>query len=92
MTIFDSNDFDFDSIISYKQKVSTDKIPSIVTLESTVNEFIFILTEKIFEFCHHNFMKVSAYPKEANASIDNEMCTILMDVAENYSFFVQHTM
>ena len=45
MTIFDSNDFDFDSTISYKQWVSTDRT-TIVTLESTVNEFIDILTLK----------------------------------------------
>lgn len=53
MTIFDSNDFDFG-----KQWVSNDKTQSIVAHESTVNEFIDILTEKISELCHQHFMKV----------------------------------
>ena len=57
MTIFDSNYFDFDCTISYKQWVSTDR-PTLVTLESTVNEFIDILTDKIFELCHHHSIKV----------------------------------
>ena len=57
MTIFDSNDFDLDSTISYKQRVSTDRT-TVVTLESTVNEFIIILTDKIFELCHHHLIKV----------------------------------
>ena len=57
MTIFDSNDFDFDSTISYKQWVSTDRT-TVVTLESTMNEFIIILTDKIFELFHHHSIKV----------------------------------
>ena len=53
MTIFDSNAFDFG-----KQWFSNDKTHSIVPLESTVNEFIDILTEKISKLCHQHFMKV----------------------------------
>ena len=53
MTIFDSNAFDFG-----KQWFSNDKTHSIVPLDSTINEFIDILTEKISELCHQHFMKV----------------------------------
>ena len=90
MPIFDSNDFDFDSAISYKQWVSTDRT-TVVTLESTVNEFINILTNKIFELCDHHFIKVqqAAYLKEAKPILDHETCIILMDLSENYSFLVQ---
>ena len=90
--IFDSNGFDFDSTISYKQWVSTDRT-TLVTLESTVNEFIDTSTDKIFEVCHHHFMEVqqTAYLKEAKAMLDSKTCIILMDFAENYSFLVQHT-
>ena len=90
MTIFDSNDFDFDSTISYKQWVSTDRT-TLVTLESTVNEFIDILTDKIFELCHHCFIKVqqAAYLKEAKAILDHETYIILMEFLENNIFLVQ---
>ena len=73
MTILDSNDFYFDSTISYKQMVSTDRT-TIATLESTVNEFIDILTDKILELCHHYFIKVqqAAYLKEAKAMMSDE--------------------
>ena len=57
MTIFDSNDFDYNSTISYKQWVSTDRT-TLVTLESTVNELIDILTDKRFEPGYHHFIKV----------------------------------
>ena len=57
MAVFDSNDFDFDSTISYKQQVSTDRTP-LFTSESTVNEFSDILTYKIFELRYHHFIKV----------------------------------
>ena len=57
MTIFGSNYFDFDSTISYKQWVSTYR-PTLVTLECTVNECIDVLTNKIFELCHHHSIKV----------------------------------
>ena len=89
-TIFDNDDFDFDSTTSYKQWVSTDRT-TLVNLESTVNEFIDILTDKVFELCHHHFIKVqqAAYLSEAKAILDSETCIILMDFAENYSFLVQ---
>ena len=65
-TIFDSNDLNFDKTVSYKQWVSTDRT-TLVTLESAVNEFIDILTDKIFELCHYHFMEEqqTAYLKEA---------------------------
>ena len=87
MTIFDSNDFSFDSTISYKQWVLTDRT-TLVACTSTVNEFIDILTDKIFELCHHHFIMVqqAAYLKEPKVMLDNETCIILMDFAENYSF------
>ena len=89
-TIFDSNDFNFDKTISYKQWVSTDRT-TLVTLESAVNEFIDILTDKLFELCHYHFMEdqQAAYLKEAKAMLGNETCIILTDFAENYSFLVQ---
>ena len=61
------------------------------TLESTVNEFIDILTDKILELCHHYFIKVqqAAYLKEAKAMLNNETCILLTDFLENYSFLVQ---
>ena len=55
MTTFDSNEFD--STISYKKWVSTDRT-TLVTIESTVNKFIDNLTDKRFELCHHHFIKV----------------------------------
>ena len=87
MTIFDSNDFNFDSMISYKQWVSTH--PN--TPESTGKWFTDNLTDKIYELCHYHFITVQqvAYLKEANALLDNETCIILMDFAEGYSFLVQ---
>ena len=89
-TIFESNDFDFDSTISYKQWVST-YMTTLVTFESTVNEFSDIFTDKMFELFHHHFMKVqqAAYLKKIKAMLENETCIILMDVAGNYSFLVQ---
>ena len=89
-TIFDSNDFNFDKTVSYKQWVSTDRT-TLVTLESAVNEFIDILTDKISELCHYHFMEEqqAAYLKEAKATLGNETCIILTDFAENYSFLVQ---
>ena len=88
--LFDSNDFNFDSTISYKQWVLTDRT-TLVTFESTVNEFIDIFTDEIFELCHHHFKKVqqAAYLKEAEAILGKETCIILMDFSENYSFLVQ---
>ena len=89
-TIFESNDFDFDSTISYKQWVST-YMTTLVTFESTVNEFSDIFTDKMFELFHHHFMKVqqAAYLKKIKAMLENETCIILMDFAGNYSFLVQ---
>ena len=80
MTIFDSNDFSFDSTISYKQQVLTDRT-TLVTFESTLNEFIDIFTDEIFELCDHHFMKVqqAGYQKEAKAALDNQTFIILMD-------------
>ena len=56
-----------------------------------MNEFIDILTDKIFELCHHHFIKVqqAAYLKEAKAILDHETCIILMDFSGNHSFLVQ---
>ena len=86
ITIFDSNDFDFDSTIYYKQQVSNNRT-TLVTLESAVNEFIDILTDKIFELCHHHFIKVqqAAHLKETKAMLDNETSIILIDFVENYT-------
>ena len=83
MIIFGSNEFDFDSTISYKQWVSTDKT-SLVTLENNLNDFIRILTDKPFELCHHYFTNAhqGTYPKEGKALLDNHF-------AENYSFLVK---
>ena len=88
-TIFESNDFDFGSTISYKQWVSAGET-TLVTFESTVNEFIDIFIDKIFELFHHHFMNVqqAAYLKKIKAMLDNA-CIILMDFAGNYSFLVQ---
>ena len=90
MTIFDRNDFDFDSTISCKWWVSTDRT-TLVIHESTANQFIDILTNKIFEPCHHHFINVqrAAYLNEDKAMLDNETCIFLMDFAENYNFLVQ---
>ena len=56
-----------------------------------MNELIDILTNKIFELCHHHFTKVqqATYLKETKVMLDNETCIILIDFAENYSFLVQ---
>ena len=80
MTIFDSNDFSFDSTISYKQQVLTDRT-TLVTFESTQNEFIDIFTDEIFELCDHHFINVqqAAYLNEAKAALDNQTFIILMD-------------
>ena len=87
MTIFGSHDFDFHSTISYKQWISTDR----TILESTVNEFSDILTNKIFELCHHHFIKVqqATYLKETKAMLYDETCIILIDFPEKYSSLVQ---
>ena len=84
VTVFENNDFDIDSTVSYKQWVSTDR-SSLVTIENTVNEFVEILTDKIFELCHHHFIKVqqAAYLKETKETLDRETCIVLMDFAEN---------
>ena len=87
MALFGSSDFDFDSTISYKTMRFNWQIHS-VALESIVNKFIELPTEKIFENCLHDILIVqkAAYLRETKASLNNETCIILMNFAENFSF------
>ena len=79
MTIFDSNNFDFDSIISYKQWVSTDR----TTSATTVNEFIDILTDKNFSFVITTSYRCYRQEKKSKALWNNETYTILMYFEKN---------
>ena len=89
-TLFEKNDFDLDDKITYKQWVSTDRT-TLITFQSDVSEFIEALTEKLYELCHHHFIKEaqSSFLTETKTNLDDQTCLILMDFAENYSFLIQ---
>ncbi|XP_065679132.1 uncharacterized protein LOC136093883 [Hydra vulgaris] len=88
--VFEKNDFDFDYQITYKQWVSTDRT-SLITVQTSISEFIETLSETLYDLCHHHFIKEaqSSYLSEAKQTLDQYTCIILMDFAENYSFLVQ---
>lgn len=90
MALFGSSDFDFDSTISYKTMRFNWQIHS-VALESIVNKFIELPTEKIFENCLHDILIVqkAAYLRETKASLNNETCIILMNLLKIFHFLVQ---
>jgi phenolic acid decarboxylase len=81
--LFVNNDFDLDDELYYKQWVSTDRT-ALVTYQSTISEFLEVLVDKLYELCHHHFIKEaqSSYLKEAKSSLDDKTCIILMDFAE----------
>ena len=87
--VFEKNDFDFDDQITYKQWVSTDRT-ALITVQTSISEFIETLSETLYNLCHHHFIKEaqSSYLSETKQTLDQYTCIILMDFAENYSFLV----
>ena len=87
---FLDNGYDMEDNTTYKQWISTDR-SSLTTIQSTVQEFVEVLRDKLYDLCRHHYLKESqsAFLKHSKEHLDQETCLILMDFAENYSFIAQ---
>ena len=60
-------------------------------LTSTIEEYINLLSEKVFELCEHRFISEaqSNFLKYKKETVSQNEAIILLDFAENYSFIIQ---
>ena len=58
---------------------------------TTTEEYINLLSEKIFELCEHHFISKaqSSFLKYKKETVSQREAIILLDFAENYSFIIQ---
>ena len=72
------------------QWISTDRT-TMNQLTSTIEEYINLLSEKVFELCEHRFISKaqSNFLKYKKETVSQNEALILLDFAENYSFIIQ---
>ena len=87
---FINNENELDDDISYMQWLSTDQT-TMNKLTSTIEEYINLLSEKVFELCEHCFISKaqSNFLKYKKETVSQNEAIILLDFAENYSFIIQ---
>lgn len=82
--------YSIDSVIKYKQWVTTDR-SQLEDKEEPFEDFIEILSNMLHELTEHHYIakKQGQFFKDLKSSLDTNECVLVLDFAENYSFVVQ---
>ena len=59
---FLENGYDMEDNTTYKQWISTDR-SCLTTIQSTAQEFVELLRDKLYDLCRHHYLKESNIPK-----------------------------
>ena len=87
---FTNNENELDEDISYMHWISTDRT-TMNQLTSTIEKYINLLSENVFELCEHHFISKaqSNFLKYKKETVSQNEVIILLDFAENCSFIIQ---
>ena len=86
-----SEDYDMDDEISYKQWVSVDSKAMLMTVVSTVQDFIEKTCESFDNLRQHHYISKAqaSYLSKLKDELKDNEAIVLLDFAENYSFVAQ---